>query len=548
MNAHNRLVVLCALAFGGVLSVVPLACAQEARSADVEVMARGPVHEAFAMPVTRAPQASPVIAKQPPEPIEELPPEQKPEGEHVIWVPGYWFWDDDSEDFFWISGVWRAVPPGRQWMPGYWNRVDDGWQWVAGFWSDQTREDVDYLPPPPQPIAEAVPEAPDTSSNYVAGCWVFHETRYLWRPGYWIAYRPGWVWIPAYYVWTPAGYVFVEGHWDYVFQDRGVLFAPVSIARAVWSRPGWYYQPSYVVYDRFLLNSLFVRSVFSHYYFGDYYAPAYDRLGFSPWTDYQYSRGVYDPNYSYYRWTNRNDPRWDRDLRQTYVARREGTAPPPPRTLSQQVTVQAKAPDKAAIALAPLTKIDTVKLQAVSKTQITEIKKTTTHFREFVKERSQLEVKVVKEKGAPAQRAQEQKAQEPQAPVKVKLATKAPKAPEAKHAPPPAPSLPKPQAHPQPTVAPKAAETPAAKPATKPEPAPAKPGAKPEPKAEPAAKPEPKPAEPAKPAAKPEPKPAEPAPKPAAKPEPKPKPAADPKDKDKDKGKGKEKDKDKDKG
>src|SRR5437868_7994 len=42
-----------------------------------EVQARGPVHEAFAEPAT-LPSASPVVPKQPPAPIEELPPEQKP--------------------------------------------------------------------------------------------------------------------------------------------------------------------------------------------------------------------------------------------------------------------------------------------------------------------------------------------------------------------------------------------------------------------------------------------------------------------------------------
>src|SRR3954469_9412111 len=41
-----------------------------------EVQARGPVHEAFAEPAT-LPSASPVLSKQPPAPIEELPPEQK---------------------------------------------------------------------------------------------------------------------------------------------------------------------------------------------------------------------------------------------------------------------------------------------------------------------------------------------------------------------------------------------------------------------------------------------------------------------------------------
>src|SRR4051812_40127598 len=53
----------------------------------IDVQARGPVHEAFAEPGT-PPTASPLVAKQPPEPIEELPPDQKPEGDNVQWIPG----------------------------------------------------------------------------------------------------------------------------------------------------------------------------------------------------------------------------------------------------------------------------------------------------------------------------------------------------------------------------------------------------------------------------------------------------------------------------
>src|SRR4051812_7080837 len=51
--------------------------AQPAAGEDMEVLAKGPVHEAFAT-TAEAPAATPVVAKQPPEPIEELPPDQKP--------------------------------------------------------------------------------------------------------------------------------------------------------------------------------------------------------------------------------------------------------------------------------------------------------------------------------------------------------------------------------------------------------------------------------------------------------------------------------------
>ena len=73
-----------------------------------EVQTRGPVHEAFAEIVTFDAQAGVVVNKAPPEPIEELPPDEKPEGENVTWIPGYWAWDDERTDFLWVSGTWRA--------------------------------------------------------------------------------------------------------------------------------------------------------------------------------------------------------------------------------------------------------------------------------------------------------------------------------------------------------------------------------------------------------------------------------------------------------
>src|SRR5205085_795065 len=80
--------------------------------------ARGPVHEAFA-PLAADPEPTKSIAKRPPAPIEELPPDDKPNGA-VIWISGYWAFDDERNDFLWVSGTWRAPPPGKQWVAGYW--------------------------------------------------------------------------------------------------------------------------------------------------------------------------------------------------------------------------------------------------------------------------------------------------------------------------------------------------------------------------------------------------------------------------------------------
>src|SRR5205823_605351 len=140
----------------------------------------------------------------------------------------YWAWDGEQKDYLWVSGFWRAPPPGRRWLPGHWQQIDRGWLWAAGFWTPIATAEVHYLPPPP-PTLEHGPAAPapDATSSYVPGCWVYQQTRYLWRPGYWIAYRPHWVWTPAVYVWTPGGCLFIDGYWDHPLDERGLLFAPV---------------------------------------------------------------------------------------------------------------------------------------------------------------------------------------------------------------------------------------------------------------------------------------------------------------------------------
>jgi hypothetical protein len=104
--------------------------------AGVQVLTRGPVHEAFAETVTFDPEPGIVVPKTPPAAIEELPPDQKPEGANVAWIPGYWGWDDERSDFLWVSGIWRDLPPGRQWVPGYWGKSTQGFQWTSGYWAD----------------------------------------------------------------------------------------------------------------------------------------------------------------------------------------------------------------------------------------------------------------------------------------------------------------------------------------------------------------------------------------------------------------------------
>jgi hypothetical protein len=302
----------------------------------VEVLARGPVHEAFATPGHEA-KPNYAVPKRPPVPLEEMPPEERPEGE-VVWIGGYWAWDDDRQDFLWVSGCWRAKPLGKDWVPGYWREVANQWQWVSGLWTQaeegQQAAEVTYLPEPPAPPQLAPPgDPPAADMFFVPGYWHYSGERYVWRVGYWTRSRTGYVYVASHYRWTPHGHVFVAGYWDYAVPRRGVLYAPIVVDPVVVG-PRFVYTPYYAVSDTVVVDFLFVRPGFCHYYFGDYYGPRYATLGFE--CCYTYGRRHYDPIVCYRRWEYRDQPRW-LDVRiGISIDRSAGRAWVPPRTLVQQ--------------------------------------------------------------------------------------------------------------------------------------------------------------------------------------------------------------------
>ena len=165
---------------------------------DFDVLTRGPLHEAFASPHQSNPESSPTIVAAPPEMINEVPPEFKPDGNNVQWIPGYWAWDESQQDYIWISGVWRDAPPQRRWMPGYWDQATTGYHWVSGFWAEETEQEVGYLPQPPASIDQGPSTvAPSEQHFYVPGNWEFQNDQYLWATGHWQPVAENWIWIPA---------------------------------------------------------------------------------------------------------------------------------------------------------------------------------------------------------------------------------------------------------------------------------------------------------------------------------------------------------------
>jgi hypothetical protein len=366
----------------------------------VDVLTRGPVHEAFAETITFDPQPGIVVEKQAPEPIEELPPEQKPEGDNVDWIPGYWAWDDERSDFLWVSGIWRSLPPGRQWVPGYWAASGQGAQWTSGYWADAEASEIDYLPEPPETV-EAGPniDAPSADHSWVPGCWIWQQNRYAWRPGFWAPAHADWMWIPAHYVWTPRGYVFVDGYYDYSVARRGVLFAPVYFHPGIYSRPGFAYSPATVINPAVFLNHLFLRPNYGHYYFGDYYGANYASIGFSPWFMFFSSRSGYDPFYAHQRWHHRNDAQWRQRLEAEFAHRRDHEDARPPRTWAAQRNLKPRDVTGADQSLAVALSLDEVgkskdipvRLQPVPKEQRQQIGQRGQDVQRFRQERQKLE-------------------------------------------------------------------------------------------------------------------------------------------------------------
>jgi hypothetical protein len=296
---------------------------------NTEVLTKGAVHEAFAQPVVFNPTQGEVVAQQPPQPVEEMPPEQKPAGDHVKWIAGYWTWEADQSKYIWCSGIWRSVPAGSEWAPGYWTQADGGWRWVSGYWRKAEVTQVNYLPKPNDTLENGpVGVAPGANFIWVPGVWVWRGTHYAWRPGFWAAANPDWIWMPAHYIWTPSGYVFVEGHWDYAIARRGVIFAPVVFRPGVIVEPGYVYSPAIAMDFNVCTGCLFCRPGFGCYCFGDYYAGGAVTVGVYPW--FAFGRVGYDPLYAHYCW--HYGPAWRDRLVVDYRFRLAHIEARPPRT------------------------------------------------------------------------------------------------------------------------------------------------------------------------------------------------------------------------
>lgn len=374
----------------------------EVDSPDVEVMARGPVHEAFAEAIVFNPLPGLNISKEPPQEVKEIPSQQPVSGQNTAWIPGYWGWDDDRSDFIWVSGFWRVLPPGRQWVPGYWYpTTNQQWQWTSGYWAAADLDEVGYLPAPPENI-EAGPstDAPDHRHFWMPGCWYWHNGEYMWHAGRWELAHDRWVWVPSHYVWTPRGYVFINGYWDYPLDHRGMLYAPVVFHSPIYRQPDYYFHPRFFVDLGLMAEHLFVRPTYRHYYFGDYYAENDLRFGIQPWFEFHNQYGGYDPFFVYqnYRRGNRD---WVNQVADEYRERRNNENRRPSREVRIARADEPTSGDSLvrSIAQMELGENQPVQFREVTTAQRAEIEASIERMREFRGTRTRLESGAQAERG-----------------------------------------------------------------------------------------------------------------------------------------------------
>jgi len=56
-------------------------------------------------------------------------------GDGYLWVPGYWAYDYDINDYYWVPGTWILAPEvGFLWTPGWWGWEGGHFRWWDGYW------------------------------------------------------------------------------------------------------------------------------------------------------------------------------------------------------------------------------------------------------------------------------------------------------------------------------------------------------------------------------------------------------------------------------
>jgi hypothetical protein len=171
----------------------------ESSDSRVTVIEKAPIHEGFAQPGAQIRGKGMTAPKAPPLPVNEIPPEPKPEGASMKWIPGYWAWDAERTDFIWVCGCYRNTPSERTWEPGRWKETKKEWTYFPGYWRPTDGKTLAANLPEPPAVKEEAPVAPKDNPNamWVPGIWEYKDSKFEWQPGYWPASRERMIWQQA---------------------------------------------------------------------------------------------------------------------------------------------------------------------------------------------------------------------------------------------------------------------------------------------------------------------------------------------------------------
>jgi hypothetical protein len=242
------------------------------------------IHEAFITKISSM-IALEAIEQTPPQEIQERIPRQI--DPRSMWVPGYWAWSQNINDFIWISGVWRVPPPAMGWIPGEWKLMDEGWVWLEGFWSPSPLKKLTFNDsPPPEPLDDQnVPPPPNDNFFWRSGYWKFYpeQHQYLWSFGNWEPLDPNWILVPAQYIWRPEGYALIPAFWDWVLMARGRVYPPKQIP--AYQRGGAEYLPQNPILPEYIMMQMFTdypdyAYLYEYYY---HYNPQFWQDVAPPW-------------------------------------------------------------------------------------------------------------------------------------------------------------------------------------------------------------------------------------------------------------------------
>ena len=162
------------------------------------------------------------------------------------WIPGYWAWDDERADFLWVSGIWRALPPGRQWVPGYWGRAEnEEHNGSPATGATPRRMKWNTLRSRPQTLEEGpnIELPPDAEHIWAPRLLGLEPERDLPGTGLLGGGSAKLALDPRPLCLVAASYVFIDGYYDYSVARRGVLFAPVYFHSSVYAQGGYSYSP-----------------------------------------------------------------------------------------------------------------------------------------------------------------------------------------------------------------------------------------------------------------------------------------------------------------